>query len=128
MAISLDAITLPSDLIWVDEYAYTPVKQTINTAVNGSLVIEAAAALAGRPMTLQGGEDAAWISRATLELLRLKQIQPGLVMTLTLNYGDSYNVLFMQPDGIAAKPVIDYNNPDAADWYTVTLKFIEVGV
>lgn len=125
MTISLDAITLPEDLIWVDEYAYTPVKQTINTAVDGSLVIEAAAALAGRPMTLQGEDNAAWIDRSTLEALRAKQYQAALVMTLTLN-GASFSVLFMQPDGIAARPVIDYNNPEAADWYTVTLKFIEI--
>lgn len=123
--ITLDAISLPPDLIWVDEYAYTPVKQTINTAVDGSLVIEAAAAQAGRPMTLQGGEDSAWIDRSTLEALRAKQYQAALVMTLTLN-GDSFSVLFMQPDGIAAKPVIDFNNPDAADWYSVTLKFVEI--
>ena len=76
MALTLDSITLPTDLIWIDEYAWTPVKQSINTAVNGGLIIEAAAALAGRPITLQGGDDYAWASKATLELLRLKQATP----------------------------------------------------
>jgi hypothetical protein len=123
--ITLDDINLPDDLIWVDEYAYTPVKQTIATAVDGSLVIEAAAVQAGRPVTLQGEDNAAWIDRSTLEALRAKQYQPALVMMLTLN-GNSFSVLFMQPDGIAARPVIDYNNPDAADWYSVTLKFVEI--
>ena len=125
MAISLDAITLPADLIWVDEYEHTPVKQAISTAVDGSLIIEAAAQIKGRPITLQGYDNAAWIDRATLEALRAKQYQAALIMTLTLN-GDSFSVLFMQPGGIAAKPVIDYNNPEAADWYTITLKFIEI--
>ena len=124
MAITLDSITLPPDLLWTDEYQYTPVKQSINTAVDGSLVIEAAAALTGRPITLQGGDDYAWCSKATLELLRLKQAQPGLVMTLTL-LSVAHNVIFMQP-GITAKPVLDYSNPEATDWYAVTLKFLEV--
>jgi hypothetical protein len=123
--LTLDAITLPLDLMWIDEYAYTPVKQVINTAVDGSLVIEVASLLAGRPITLQGGEDYAWISRATLESLRLKQATPGLVMTLTL-LGVSRSVLFVQP-GITAKLVIDYSNPANGDWYVVTLKFLELG-
>jgi len=120
----LDSITLPTDLIWIDEYAYSPVKQSINTAVNGGLIIEAAAALAGRPITLQGGDDYAWASKATLELLRLKQATPGLVMSLGL-LGVTYSVIFAQP-GITAKQVIDYSNPASEDWYAVTLKFIEL--
>jgi hypothetical protein len=125
MSILLDTITLPDDLIWIDEYAHTPVKQTVSTAVDGSLIVEAAAQTKGRPITLAGGEDYAWIDRATLEQLRAKQYEPGLVMTLVLR-STAYSVLFTQPFGIEAAPVIDYNIPDAADWYTVTLKFIEV--
>jgi len=124
MSLTLDAITLPSDLLWNDEYAYTPVKQTISTAVDGSLIVEAAAALAGRPITLAGGDDTAWCSRATLEALRLKQAQPGLVMTLNV-FSVPHSVLFVQP-GITAKPIVDFSNPDSGDWYAVTLKFIEV--
>jgi hypothetical protein len=125
MAITLDGITLPTDLIWVDEYAHTPVKQSVSVAVNGALIVEAAAQTKGRPITLQGGDEAAWIDRATLELIRAKQYQPGLTMTLVHN-GTSYDVLFVQPGGIEARPVIDYNIPDNADWYAVTFKFIEV--
>jgi hypothetical protein len=125
MAITLDAIALPDDLIWSDEYAYSPVKQAVSVAVDGTLIIEAAAQAKGRPITLQGGDEAAWIDRATLELLRAKQYQPGLVMTLIHN-GTSYSVLFVQPGGIEARPVIDYNVPADSDLYVVTLKFIEV--
>ena len=125
MSILLDTITLPDDLIWIDEYAHTPVKQTVSTAVDGSLIVEAAAQTKGRPITLAGGTDYGWIDRATLEQLRAKQYEPGLVLTLVLR-GTAYSVLFTQPGGIEAKPVIDYNTPDASDWYTVTLKFIEV--
>ena len=124
MTVTLDAITLPADLLWNDEYAYTPVKQTISTAVDGSLIVEAAAAQAGRPITLAGGDDYAWCSRATLEALRLKQAQPGLVMTLTV-LSVPHSVLFVQP-GITAKPIQDFSNPANGDWYAVTLKFIEV--
>jgi hypothetical protein len=133
MSITLDGLSLPDDLIWIDEYDFSPVKQTVTTAVDGSLIVEAAAQAegqtagqkAGRPITLAGGDDYAWIERAILEQIRAKQYQPGLVMSLTLR-GVTYSVLFVQPDGIAARPVIDYNTPDDSDWYTVTLKFIVV--
>jgi len=122
---TLDAITLPDDLLWSDEYAYTPVKQTLTTAVDGTLIVEAAAQTKGRPITLQGGRDFAWVDRATLELLRAKQYQPALQMTLTLR-GSAHQVLFVQPGGIEAQPIIDYSNPDGTDFYAVTLKFFEV--
>jgi hypothetical protein len=125
MAISLDGITIPADLIWIDEYAHTPVKQSLSTAVDGSLIVEAAAQIKGRPITLQGEDNAGWIDRATLEALRAKQYQAALVMTLILNSA-TYSVLFMQPGGISARPIIDYNNPDVSDWYQITIKLIEV--
>jgi hypothetical protein len=123
--INLDAITLPADLLWTDEYSYTPVKQTLSRAVDGSLIVEAAAANKGRPITLQGGDDYGWIERSILEELRLKQYQPGLTMTLTLR-GTAYSVIFDQEGGIEARPVVEYRNPAATDPYIVTLKFIEV--
>lgn len=125
MSILLDGIALPADLIWSDEYDHTPVKQTVSTAVDGSLIVEVAAQAKGRPITLKGDENAAWIDRATLELIRAKQYQPALSMTLSMR-GINYNVLFIQPGGIEAKPVIDYNQPGADDWYSITLKFFEV--
>ena len=125
MSILLDGIALPADLIWSDEYDHTPVKQTVSTAVDGSLIVEVAAQAKGRPITLKGDENAAWIDRATLELIRAKQYQPALSMTLSMR-GVNYNVLFFQPGGIEAKPVIDYNQPGADDWYSITLKFFEV--
>jgi len=125
MTITLDAITLPADLIWSDEYAHTPVKQSVSTAVDGTLIVEAAAQTKGRPITLQGGRDFAWIDRATLEAVRAKQYQAALQMTLTVR-GTAYQVLFMQPGGVDAQPIIDYSNPDSSDVYAVTLKFFEV--
>jgi len=125
MSITLDGIDLPADLIWIDEYAHTPVRQTVSTAVDGSLIVEAAAQTKGRPITLAGGADYGWMQRSILELLRAKQYQAGLTMMLNLR-GTAYSVLFTQPGGIEAQPVVDYNTPDASDWYTVTLKFIEV--
>lgn len=124
MAITLDALTLPSDLLWSDEYSYSPVKQTISQAIDGSLIVEAAAALAGRPITLEGGQDYAWVPRSLLEDLRAKQNTAGLQMTLTHN-GVAHTVIFDQP-GIQARPIELKGDPTGTTWYSVTLKFIKV--
>ena len=70
MSILLDGIALPDDLIWIDEYDHTPITQTVSKAVDGSLIIEAATQAKGRPITLKGDENAAWIDRTALEKLR----------------------------------------------------------
>lgn len=121
----LDGIALPEDLIWVDQYAWSPVKQSVSVAVDGSLIIESAAQLAGRPMTLAGGQDSAWITKAALDVLQAKLYQPALEMALDW-HGDTYTVVFVQPDGIAAQPIVGYAVPDDDDFYVVTLKFLQL--
>lgn len=47
-------ITLPTDLNWTDEYKWTPVVQSQEYAISGSLIVEEWVKQAGRPITLQG--------------------------------------------------------------------------
>ncbi|MFZ2452578.1 MAG: hypothetical protein WAW36_18885 [Methylovulum miyakonense] len=125
MAVLLDGIGLPDDLVWVDQYTWSPVKQALSIAVDGSLIIESAAQLAGRPMTLAGGQEHAWVTKATVDALQAKLYQPALEMELNW-HGDMYNVIFTQPDGVAAQPIVDYADPADTDFYAVTLKFLQL--
>jgi len=127
MTITLDAITLPDDLIWSDEYNWAPVSQSVKKSLTGALIIEEAVQLKGRKITLKGGEGYAWIDKATLELLRAKLNTPNLTMTLTHN-GTAYPVMFDRngSGGVSARGVYEVSDPDAAHIYSVTLKFIEV--
>lgn len=123
--VMLDDIELPDDLGWEDEYNWSPVKQNVSIAVDGSLLIEAAVQLAGRPMRLSGGQDSAWVTRATVNDLLIKLYQPALEMSLVYR-GYTYAVIFAQPDGFVALPVIDYSDPDDADLYSITLKLLQI--
>ena len=124
----LDTITLPVDLHWEDETDWTPVEQSQEYSLAGSLVLDAGVKQAGRPITLAGGDDRAWASRATVLALMAKAATPGTEMTLTLNDARTFTVMFRHGDGkpVDAKPVIPYNAPDAADYYTLTLRLMEV--
>lgn len=125
MSITLDAITLPSDLIWSDEFDWTPMQQNESYTLSGALVIETGLKLKGRQITLTSGEDV-WIDRQTVVALYAK-LSSSAVMVLTLNDARVFNVIFrnsQQP--LQATPIIDYATPDNADWYSLSLKLMQV--
>lgn len=119
-------LELPADLDWPDEYSWQPVEQSADYSLTGALVVESASRQAGRPITLQGGDDRAWIGRALLDQLRAWAVIPGQPMTLALR-GASYNVIFRHQDqGLEAEMIVSFSDPDAATWYRVTLRLMEI--
>jgi hypothetical protein len=126
MSITLDAITLPADLIWLDEFDWSPMTQSETYTLSGALVIESAQMLAGRPITLVGGDNAAWVDRTTLAALYAK-LTDDPTMTLTLHDARTFSVKFkMAGQPIQARPIIDYNTPASGDYYSLTIKLFTV--
>ena len=121
-------ITLDPDLYWEDETNWHPVEQSVQRTVTGALVVSAATRQKGRSITLRPLDDtSAWMSRTTLDTLRSWAAVPGREMTLTLR-ATTYQVLFRHHDGAAieAEPVIHYSDVDNADYYKITLRFMEI--
>ena len=52
-------LTLPDDLLWSDEYAWTPTVASTSYLITGALLIQWATRQAGRPITLVGLPDMA---------------------------------------------------------------------
>lgn len=132
MAITLTdgttTVALNPDLYWSDENSWHPVEQTVQRTVTGAVVVSTASRLKGRGITLTPqGDNSAWMSRATLDVLRNWGAVPGAVLTLTLR-GINYSVIFRHHDSpaIDATPIVHYQDVDTADWYSITLKFMEV--
>ena len=126
MAITLDSISLPDDLIWTDEYDWQGVEQSQSRSLGGRLFVQSRTVTKGRPLTLTGYVDAAWVYRSILDALSALAGE-NITMTLTLNDGSTYQVLFRYQDqAIEAAAVIDYNDPDAADFYTLVVKLVIV--
>lgn len=120
-------LNLPVDIGWVNEFDWQQVVQRERYGLTGSLILQSAVKAKGRPIVLQGTQDSAWLDRATLETLLAWKAFPGRVMSLVVRGGAARNVVFDHAAGpIQATPVIDYDIPEAADDYVVTLRFIEV--
>ncbi|MDD5277197.1 MAG: hypothetical protein PHR16_14080 [Methylovulum sp.] len=127
MAIVLDALVLPSGLIWIDEFDWTPVEQVVTQTLTGALIIESGVRQAGRPITLTGSADSGWADRALIKALATKAADPILQMTLTLHDARTFTVMFLQSKTpVEARLLIDYNAPDDTDAYTLILRLIQV--
>jgi len=134
-------VRLPQDLEWIDETTYSPIKQKIDLTLTGALVVQESAQLAGRPITLQGKDDMAWIKRDIVQQLMNMRDIPGLFMTLqfveydpvTDTYGVvhpllDFEVVFRHFDA----PVLDcesvkrFDNFEPDAWFKVrNIKFME---
>ena len=88
MAIILNAVTtaltLPQGLIWSDELTWTPVETTTTEySLTGELILERSTKQDGRPITLVGGREFTWITRADLLTLKtLLELDEDLILTL----------------------------------------------
>lgn len=125
MAIQLGGIELPEDLVWEDEFLFDPVAQNQTRTEGGALIVEETALTAGRPITLVGGANAGWITRAQLIALRALADEADEVHTLTLNDSREFTVMFARP-AIEATPIVPFNVPAAGDFYALTLKLFTV--
>lgn len=131
MAITLGTITLPQGLRWADEYDWSPIMQSTSYSLTGALIVNQATKLAGRPITLVGGKDFAWLTRT--EVIALKVLlDAGEEMTLTLHDNQSFTVLPAgdEPLTVSALPIVKDSgpaNPSGSAFYILeTLKLIEV--
>lgn len=117
-------IDLPADLEWQDEFDWTPVEQSTEYSLTGALIVQSGAMQAGRPITLYGGREGAWIKRAKLEQLYAMASVSGLQMTLQL-WGRTFTVMFRETP-LNAEPIRRLADP-GPDWnYAITINLMEV--
>lgn len=127
MSDTLAGIALPAQLHWEDEFAWSPVGQAIDVALDGELVVEESAQQAGRPMTLRGGLDRAWAQRATVAQIYALAAQPAQQHTL-LYRGETFTVIFDRRSGppVEARSLWADAEPEDTDDYELTLRLLQV--
>jgi len=124
--ITLGSVTLPGDLRWSDEFAWSAVARSAEYSLTGALLVEEAVKQAGRPITLEGKSESLgyiWLERSVILALRALVDTPLWTGTLTLADGRTYPVIF-RDEGLTAEPV--QHQASSADLstlpYTFTLK------
>lgn len=116
----LDTLTLNG--YWSNEFDYEPVAQEQARSVTGALVTWERAQPMGAPVTLAD----CWMPRADLLTLQSKRQAAASPMTLTLDDGRQFTVLFDRGQkSIEATPIDGpFTVPASTDRYNVTLHLL----
>lgn len=127
MPTTLENITLPDGLSWVEEFNSSGVAQTTKRTLAGSLVVFHAPLVGGRDITLESSSNMGWVDRDAVEALQLMSNQPGMVYSLLLR-GVTYNVLFRHQDGTAfeATPVLAGGEQGPNAYFQIKLRLMTV--
>ena len=125
MALTLNGLALPDDLLWSDKYDWTPTEQTETRTLTGALIIETAQKQGGRPITLTGSEDSGWATKIQVDAV-FAMLSITTPMVLTLQDGTTFNVTFRNKDQnpIQAKPILAYQVQEDDDPYSLVIKLI----
>lgn len=120
-------LSLPDDLAWSDEHAWTPAVASVSYLLTGALLVETAARQKGRPITLVGPSDMGWVSRALVNQLHGWAAVPDARFELTLADGRLFTVAFRHHESaIEAEPVMGFAARSDADLYRLTLRLMEI--
>lgn len=120
-----DELTLPSELIWEDEFIWNNVKSASFYSITGDFIIQNNVAEAGRPITLSG--ENAVIKRNNLRILQGWANTLGHKMVLTL-HDRTFDVIFRHWDGAIdqSTPFSGYSNPTDDNYYLLTVRLVTI--
>lgn len=128
------ALLLPDDLLWSDEHAWSPAVSSVSYLLTGALLVQSAVRQAGRPITLVGAPDMAWVTRATVGALQVWAAVPLATTTnstgrfeLTFADARAFTVAFRHFEtAIEAEPVTGFPARAESDFYRLTLRLMEI--
>jgi len=124
-------LLLPDDLLWSDEHSWSPATASVSYLITGALLVQSALRQAGRPMTLTGAQDMAWVTRSCVQTLHDWAGVPLGEITgrfeLTLFDARIFTVAFRHAEvPIEAEPVTGFTARSNADFYRITLKLMQI--
>jgi len=128
MAMIIGGVTLDKDMIWENEFQFTPAAGTAERAIDGHMVVQSFKTVGGQPMTLVGGESFGWQTRSTVIALQALANNPGATFTVTLPDTRTFNVMFRVEEETVMlfQPIALASAPDANFWYygTINLRIV----
>lgn len=120
--------TLSDRLQWVGEFAWSPVEQATAYSTTGALLVDVAVKQSGQPITLEGTDTNAWITRALCSTLQAWAALPGIELALVLR-GTTHAVIFDHAQGgFAAQPIWRLADGEITPelFYRPTFRFLKV--
>lgn len=120
--------TLSDRLHWADEFDWSPVEQVTGYSTTGAFLVDVSLKQAGQPITLEGIDTNAWISRALCSSLQAWAALPGIQLDLVLR-GETHRVIFDHAKGgFSAQPIWKLLDGEITPelFYRPTFRFLKV--
>ena len=120
--------TLSDRLQWSDEFDWSPVEQATAYSTTGALLVDVAVKQSGQPITLEGTDTNAWITRALCSTVHAWAALPGIELALVLR-GTTHAVIFDHAQGgFAAQPIWRLADGEITPelFYRPTFRFLKV--
>jgi len=126
-SIILGGVTLSPHLLWVDEFAFQPVVQSVKRTLGGGFIAYTGGLVGGRPITLASEDDQGWLPRTQVDALQAMADIPGNVMQLLIGI-QTFSVIFRheEPPAFRAEPLIFRVDAPAGDYFLVNIKLARV--
>ena len=119
---------LSDRLQWADEFDWSPVEQATAYSTTGRLLVDVSLKQAGQPITLEGADTNAWISRALCSTLQAWAALPGAQFDLVLR-SETHQVIFDHgKGGFSAQPIWKLLDGEITPelFYRPTFRFLKV--
>ena len=123
----LDTLTLPDDFLWVNEFDWSPVAQSVDRSLTGALMVFESEKAFGRSIVLGDGDNS-WLTKIEVDaVFALSQIL-NKKMDLSLPDGRRFTVIFDRTDSapLTVTPIFPTSQPDSTDYYGVILRLLTV--
>lgn len=124
-------VQLPRDLLWEDQFTWSPVVSEVSYSLSGAVIIESALKVAGRPITLVAPESAmGWVTKDVVDILWAWSSVVNRPLLLTLQFPEdvrTFDVVFRHAEvPMEAKPVKGFTEHGAKEWFSITLRLMEI--
>lgn len=126
-------LSLPNDLLWENEFDWSPVLTDQEYSTTGTLFIDQWVKQTGRPISLRAGEDdMGWVKRPVAQTLVEWAATAGAVFKLKFEYPTDtreFDVIFDSTNGgqpVSATPVKKFPGHSPNDEFRIAIKLIEV--
>lgn len=122
-------IVFSDDMEWTDEFGWSPVEQSKEYTIGGSLIIQEGIKLAGRPITLDSGRDVFVERDVVTQLTDESSASAGKTYTLTLPDGRTKPVIFdhsRNPVDASSPKIFRQRSMATDSLYNLTIRFIEL--
>ena len=127
MAISLGGLDLNPNLIWIDQYNYSPINHVEERTLDGHLFINTSENISGKPITLESTIDQGWFTYQMINTLGNMSRNINGIYSLIINDFNA-SVMFRHSDKPALNviPLIPRLVYKVDDYFYGTIKLITI--